>query len=151
MKAHSPYSHRTDPSVPAFPDAGCVVFMDGTCGLCSRGARSIARRDRRGEFRIATVQSNLGRAVLTHYGIDPDDPHSWLYLEHGAPFTGLDAALRVARRLGGPWRLFAPFGLLPKDARDRLYHFVARNRYRWMGRDDLCALPDDAVKARLLE
>ncbi len=151
MDSFPPFSHRADPSVPAFPDEGCVAFMDGACGLCSRGARAIARYDRRHEFRIATVQSPLGRAVLIHYGLDPDDPSTWLLLENGTAYSSLDAAIRTARRLRGPWLLFLPFALLPKPLRDRLYRLVARNRYRLMGRAELCALPDPELRARLIE
>ncbi len=74
------YSYRGDDTVPAFEDRGPVVFMDGDCVLCTRGARIIARLDRAGEFRICPIQTPLGRGMLKHYGLDPEDPDSWLYL-----------------------------------------------------------------------
>lgn len=147
----APFSHRGDRQVPDFPDEGPVVFMDGHCGLCSRGARVIARLDTRGEFRICTTESSLGQAVLTHYGLDPRDPDSWLYLEDGRAYTSLDAVVRVGRRVGGVGRALGVFSLLPRSVQDWLYGRIARNRYRFMGRADLCALPDPAVRKRLLE
>ena len=41
--------------------------------------------------------------------------------------------------------------LLPRRVRDRLYGMLARNRYRLFGRADMCAVPDPALRARLIE
>jgi len=145
-----PYSHRQDPSVPDFPDTGPVTVMDAQCALCARGARWIARNDRRNAFRIVPVQSDLGAALLRHYGLDPGDPVSWLYLEDGQAHTSLDAVIRAGRRLGGFWRIFSALLILPPGLRDRLYYAIARNRYRWFGQADMRAMPDAEVQRRLL-
>ncbi len=151
LRERPAFSYRADASVPAFDDTDPIVFVDGNCAFCSRGAQLIARNDHAGEFRIATVQSPLGRAVLVHYGLDPDDPDSWLYLVDGRARTSLDALIAVARRLGGWLRLVtAPLRLLPRAAQDWLYRRIARNRYRLMGRTDMCAIPDPAFRARLI-
>lgn len=144
------FSHRADPSVPAFPDTGHVVVVDGTCGLCSRGARWMARHDRRGVFRIAVTGSDLGRALMRHYGLNPDDPDSWLYLKEGRALFGMEAWIEVLTEIGGAGRLARVIYVLPKRLRAALYPLVARNRYRFAGRADLCALPDPALQARLI-
>ena len=144
------WSYRDDPRVPAFDDRGPIAFMDAECALCSRGARLISRFDRRGEFRICPVQSELGRAMLTHYGLDPGDADSWLYLEDGRAFTSIDAMIRVGRRLGGAGGLLIGLRLLPRPVQDWVYRRVARNRYRLFGSADMCALPDDALQKRLM-
>lgn len=126
------------------------TVMDAHCALCARGARWIARNDRAGAFTIIPVQSELGGALMRHYGLDPVDPVSWLYVEHGRAFTSLDALIRVGRRLGGVWRGLVVLRLLPRAVQDPLYRLVARNRYRLFGRADLCALPDPQVQKRLL-
>lgn len=142
------FSYRDDPTVPRFDDAHALVVMDGECALCSRGARMIAARDQKSEFHITTAQGPLGRALLVHYGLNPDDPESWLYLTHGEAFHSLDAIIRVGRRIGGPMRLWSVFAPLPRGAQDWLYRRIARNRYQF-GRADMCSLPDPALKARL--
>ncbi len=144
-----PHSYRDDPSVPAFDDAGPRTVMDARCGLCARGARWIAHNDRARAFRIVPMQSPLGRALFTHYGLDPDDPSSWLLIHEGRAFTATDAILRTGALLGGPWRALALLRLLP--FRDAAYHAVARNRYRLSRPADLCALPDPEIQARLLQ
>ncbi len=145
------YSYSKDPDVPAFDDAGPRCVMDAHCALCAHGARWIARRDKRSEFRIIPLQSELGRALMVHYGMDPDDPISWLYLEDGNAFSSLRAFVRVARRIGGVWHVVRLLNLLPRAVQDPLYRFVARNRYRMFGRRDLCAMPDPNVQRRLMQ
>lgn len=145
------HSYRSDPAVPPFDDRGPVTVMDGECALCSVGARLIARFDTAGEFRICRTQSPLGRALLTHYGLAHDDPESWLYLVDGRAYTSLDAMIRAGRRVGGVGWLLQPLRLLPRRAQDVLYRVLARNRYRLFGRADLCAIPDPALRARLIE
>lgn len=145
------HAYRNDPAVDAFDDSGPIVFIDGDCALCSGVARLIARLDNDHVFRICPVQSSLGRQVLTFYGLDPDDPSSWLFLDRGDASTSLDAVVKAARRLGGwPIWLAAPFEWLPKSVQDWAYRRVARNRYAVFGRSDVCAMPDPGVRARLM-
>jgi predicted DCC family thiol-disulfide oxidoreductase YuxK len=148
--ARAQFSYRGDPSVPGFDDRGPVVFMDGTCVLCSRTARIIAKLDKRQDFRICPVQTPLGQAVLRHYGLDAADPDSWLYLEDGRAYTSMDAVIRAGLRLGGWGRTVAALKALPRPARDWLYQRIARNRYRFFGHTDICALPDPALRRRLI-
>lgn len=145
------FSYRSDPAVPAFDDQGPVAIVDGECVLCTRGARLLSRFDRKQEFRICPVQTPTGRAVLAHYGLDADDPESWLYLVDGAAYTSLDAIIRMGARLGGPGWLLQVFRPLPRSVQDWLYLRVARNRYRMFGRTDMCAVPDAGLRARLME
>lgn len=103
MRAIGPkaYSYRGDSGVPSFDDRGPIVFMDGECALCTGAARVIARLDKRGEFRICPIQSDLGQAILQHYGLDYGNPDSWIYLADGNAFASLDAVIEAGTRLGG--------------------------------------------------
>lgn len=145
-----PFSYLHDRSVPPFPAATIFTVMDAHCALCARGATWIARNDGALEFRIIPLQSPLGKALMLHYGLDPADPASWLYLEEGRAYSSLEALIRVGRRLGGVWWLLGAVQILPVSLQDRLYRLVARNRYSMFGRADLCNLPDPEVRKRLL-
>jgi predicted DCC family thiol-disulfide oxidoreductase YuxK len=148
-KAQTPYSYRDDPAVPAFDDAGPVAVMDGDCVLCTRGARLIARFDRARVFRICAVRSPLGSALVRHYGLVPDDPETWLYLEDGRGWSGMEAIIRIGAALGGPARLLVALRILPRSLREWLYRRIARNRHRF-GRTDMCSSPDRELRARLI-
>jgi predicted DCC family thiol-disulfide oxidoreductase YuxK len=144
------YSYRGDSGVPNFDDRGPIVFMDGECALCSGAARVVARLDKRGEFRICPIQSDLGQAILQHYGLDHGSPESWIYLADGNAFASLDAVIEAGTRLGRLGRILMVFKVLPRPVRDQLYRWIARNRYAIFGRTQMCAIPDAALKQRLL-
>lgn len=146
-----PYSYRRDVSVPQFDDSGPITVMDGQCALCTAGARLIARFDRAGEFRICRKETGLGAALLRHYGLDADDPESWLYIVDGRAYTSLDGMIRAGARVGGAGWLLQPLRLMPRRLQDWAYRHIARNRYRVFGRMDICAIPDPALRARLME
>jgi predicted DCC family thiol-disulfide oxidoreductase YuxK len=147
MKA---YSYRADTAVPSFDDAHPVVFMDGECALCTRAARIIARLDRKQEFRICPVQSPLGQAVLRHYGFDADSPTTWLYLQGGQAFGSLAGIIKAGERLGGLGRIAIIFRAAPKPLQDFLYNCIAKSRYRLFGKADLCGVPDEELRRRLI-
>lgn len=143
-------SYREDSGVPPFDDRGPIVFTDGECALCSSAARIIARLDRRGEFRICPVQSQLGEAILRHYGLDLRSPDSWVYLADGKAYGSLDAVIEAGTRLGGMAQLVQIFAILPEPARDWLCRRIACNRYAIFGREQMCLIPDAALKRRPL-
>lgn len=144
------YSFRQDPQVPAFDDARLLVVLDGACGLCSATARRIARLDRDDRVRLCTAQSPLGQGLMVHYGFAPDDPDSWLLIEDGHAFGGLEGACRLFPQLNRAYLPMRVLRILPRGLQDWLYARVARNRYRFFGTGDLCGLPDQAVRHRLI-
>lgn len=145
------FSYLKDSTVPAFEGGNVFAVMDAHCALCARGATWIARNDTRKEFTIIPVQSATGHALLHHYGLDPDDPTSWLYVEDGVAFCSMDGLMCAGFRLGGIYKLLSIMRVLPKFVQDFLYRFVARNRYKVFGSADMCALPDPEVQKRLLK
>lgn len=145
------FSYRQDDSVPDFDDRGPITIVDGDCALCTVAARLIARFDRSGEFRICPTQIELGKSLLGHYGLEVDDPESWLYIVDGNAFTSLDGMIRAGARVGGVGWMLQPLRLVPRSAQDWLYQKIARNRYRLFGRKELCSVPDPALRARLMQ
>lgn len=59
--------------------------------------------------------------------------------------------IRAGARVGGAGWLLQPLRLLPRPVQDWLYRLIARHRYRLFGRTDMCAVPDPALRARLME
>jgi len=149
LTQRAPFSYKDDPSVPPFPEEGPIAVMDGDCAVCSLGARAIARFDRHERFRICTVQSPIGAALTRHYGLEPDDPETWLLLEDGKAWSGMDAIIRIGEGLGGIGRLTTMLRIFPRPVREWLYRRIARNRYRF-GRSDMCAIPDERLRRRLM-
>lgn len=127
-----------------------VCVMDANCAICSFGARMIHRLDHSGLVRILPIQTERGQAALQVYGLQPEDPESWLYIDAEAAWSGFDGMVVLGARSGGWGHVLAPLRLVPKGLRAWLYRRLARSRYRLFGRGDLCALPDPGLRARLL-
>jgi len=127
-----------------------IVLYDGVCGLCTGSVRFIIRREAGSDIRFASLQSTVGRDLAGRYGLDASALDAMILIETGRAFEGSDAALRVARRLRGAWRLVAVLLALPKLLREPVYRWVARNRYRLFGRLDAEWRPDSAYEDRFL-
>jgi predicted DCC family thiol-disulfide oxidoreductase YuxK len=121
-------------------DARIIVF-DGICHVCSGGVRFLAKHRIEPPFQLIPMQSSEGKALLEQYGIDSEDPATFLVLDRGLVLTQSDASIHIMGAIGGVWRLVAIARLIPRSWRDWLYRLLARNRYRWFGRRATCYLP----------
>lgn len=127
-----------------------LLFFDGVCNLCTGVVQFIIKRDKRGVFRFASLQSAAGEAFLSAHGMPTDAYASFVYVRKGRVLVRSTAALNIARDLGGLWSLAYGFIIVPPFLRDAIYGFVARNRYKWFGRKDECMLPTPELKARFV-
>ncbi|SFQ71665.1 thiol-disulfide oxidoreductase DCC family protein [Hymenobacter arizonensis] len=137
------------------PDSGPdTILFDGVCNLCNGFVQFVIRHDPQGRFRFAALQSPAAQELLARHGLAsallPTEPESVLLLSGGRLYSHSTAVLRIAHALGRGWRLAGVGWVLPRPWRDALYRFVARNRYRWFGREESCMLPTPALKARFL-
>ena len=122
------------------PDEMRAIVYDGYCYLCSGWAQFHARHPAEPPFALIAMQSDRGRALLCANGIDPDDPATFLVIDGGRCLSQSDAALCVVTELGGIWKMFVLFRIVPRQWRDALYRLLARNRYRWFGKRSTCYL-----------
>ena len=127
-----------------------IVVFDGVCNFCSGAVRFILEHDLRGRLRFAPVQSATGRALLVQNGIDPSDVQTFLLIAGDEVYMRSDAALEIARDLGG-WRWLRVLVLVPRALRDWMYGVLARNRYRWFGMRDVCFVPSEEQRARFID
>ncbi|MGE3174744.1 MAG: thiol-disulfide oxidoreductase DCC family protein [Planctomycetota bacterium] len=130
---------------------GAVVLFDGDCTLCNGAVQFVLRRDPRGRFRFAALQSGAARALLAGRVAGDPLPDSMVLVQGDAIHLRSGAALRIARGLGLPWSLAAVFLLVPRPLRDLVYDFVARRRHRWFGRPASCLVPTPELRARFLD
>ncbi|MFC7186754.1 thiol-disulfide oxidoreductase DCC family protein [Halorubrum yunnanense] len=133
------------------PDDDAVILFDGVCNLCSGFVQFVLPRDTGGRYRFASLQSDVGQALLDEHDLPSDELDSVVLIEDGESYVKSAAVIRIATGLGGVYRLLAPFRYAPRSIRDRIYDFVAEHRYQWFGKKDQCMMPSGDVQSRFLE
>lgn len=128
-----------------------IILFDGVCNLCEQSVQFVLRRDRKGIFKFASLQSTIGQQLLQHYGLNTTELSSFVLIDNGKAWTKSSGALRVAKYLSGGWKLLYVFNLLPRLLRDPVYNFIAANRYRWYGKKTSCWMPTPELRSRFLD
>lgn len=143
----------SSPIADRLADTGRLIWVfDGECVLCLAGVRFAARRDPHARIGYLAMRSPLGRQAAAQAGVDADAPATFLVYDRGEAFAKSDAVIRIGERLGGGWSVLAKAArLVPRPLRDAVYGVVARNRYRWFGRNELCQLEDLGLSDRLID
>ena len=119
-----------------------VLLFDGVCNLCNTSVKWVLLRDKKGEFKFAAIQSEAGQSLLKSFGLDNQPLESVILI------SGRQAYIKS--KLGGIWTIALVFRLVPRPVRDAIYDWVAKNRYRWFGKQEQCLLPQPEWKDRFL-
>lgn len=127
-----------------------VILFDGVCNLCNASVQFVIRHDKKDHFKFAALQSDTGQQLLDQYQLGSKHFDSFALIENGKAFTRSTAALRVSKQLAGPVKLLYGFIIVPAFIRDAVYSFIAKNRYKWFGKQDSCMIPTPALKAKFL-
>ena len=123
------------------PKGKKIILFDGVCNLCDASVQYIIKNDKSDIFRFVSLQSELGQRIIKHIGIHSDYRDSIVLYEPGiAYYYKSSAALEIAKNLQGIFTLATLVRILPSSIRDLLYDYVAKNRYKWYGKKESCAV-----------
>jgi predicted DCC family thiol-disulfide oxidoreductase YuxK len=115
-----------------------VLLFDGDCNLCDSLVRFIIMHDRSKEIMFLPLDSVTGRSFLRKVGISEDYLKSVVYLKENKFYTRSTAILTILYDLGGGWRFFYGFIIIPEFIRDIFYNIIVRIRYRIFGKKVSC-------------
>lgn len=137
--------------VEGLPKDKKIILFDGVCNLCDNTVQFIIKKDKKDLFRFVAIQSDLGQDIINYIGVDTSKTDSILLYEPGeAYYYKAEAAIKIAKALGGIYSLMGMFSVLPKSLSNAVYDYVARNRYKWYGRKEECMIPTPERKAKFL-
>lgn len=125
-----------------------IIYFDGVCGLCNGFIDFIIRIDKKNIFKFATLQGKAAQKLPIQ---DSLNLTSIYYQENGKLYMKSTAVLKVFYRCGGRWKLMIIFWLAPKFFRDMVYDFVAKNRYKWFGKEESCRIPTSEELKKFLD
>lgn len=126
-----------------------IILFDGECNFCDNSVQFIIKRDPKGKFKFASLQSNIGKEFIKRFNV-PEDMDSIVLIEDNKCYFKSSAALRICGNLNGIWKIFHLLIILPRPLRDLFYGIIAKNRYKWFGKKDVCILPNPEIRNRFL-
>ena len=127
-----------------------IVLFDGVCNYCNAMVNFAIRNDKKAILKFAPLQSATGIRLREEHQIAPGID-SVILIDQGKVYTYSDAAIRIAKYLRWPAKVVYSFSIVPKFIRQPFYKWIARNRYKWFGKTELCMIPTPDVKARFLD
>jgi predicted DCC family thiol-disulfide oxidoreductase YuxK len=128
-----------------------IILFDGVCNFCNSSVNFIIDKDKRDVFRFASLQSDFGQKCLKDFNLPLDKFSTLILISAGKHFTRSSAALRIAKELSFPYNLSFAFIVVPPFIRNFFYDIVARNRYKWFGKKEVCRIPSAEERAKFIE
>jgi predicted DCC family thiol-disulfide oxidoreductase YuxK len=129
-----------------------VILFDGICNLCNGFVQFVIERDNEGKFKFASLQSDFAADLLAKKNphFDKENLQSVILIKNDKIITKSDAAIEIGKQLGGLWKASGLLYIFPKFIRNMVYDLVAKYRYKWFGKQDVCWLPSPELKSRFL-
>ncbi|WP_318640668.1 thiol-disulfide oxidoreductase DCC family protein [Flavobacterium ardleyense] len=130
-----------------------IILFDGVCNLCNRMVNYVIERDKKDDFRFVSLQSETGISILKKIGLYGNNIDSIVLYEPGvAYFYKANAALEIAKSLGGIYSILGyVLNILPDSILNFGYDFIAKNRYKWFGKQDACMIPTAELQSKFLD
>jgi predicted DCC family thiol-disulfide oxidoreductase YuxK len=127
-----------------------VMFFDGDCTLCNYSVRFVLDHEQKSEFLFTSLQSEIGRAMLSFLNKPANDFDSVVVWKAGKSYQKSDAVIEIASHLRWPFCLLSFLKIVPRILRDPCYSLVAKNRYTLFRSQKDCLLMTEELKARFL-
>jgi len=122
-----------------------IVLFDGVCALCNHSIDYLIKLDTDLNLKYAPLQGETAKTIFSRHTIHDDALKSIIFVKKTAGgeiiYKRSDAVLESIKAIGGFWKIASLFKVIPKSIRDRIYDFIARNRYKWFGKYETCRLP----------
>ncbi len=127
-----------------------LVLFDGVCNYCNTMVNFAIRNNSKRNLRFATLQSAVGQRVRKQYNIGAD-VDSLVFVENNTAFVYAAAALRICRYLDWPAKALYVFNIFPYFMSNPVYKWIAKNRYKWFGKKEVCMIPTPEVRSLFLD
>tara|TARA_R110002049_G_scaffold162232_2_gene327920 strand:+ start:8780 stop:9196 length:417 start_codon:yes stop_codon:yes gene_type:complete len=129
-----------------------LILFDGACNLCNSSVQYVIKHDKHNLFLFTALQSDFGKQIINEFNIDTSKIDSILLYtpEKGIHYKST-AALKIAAKLGFPINLMGVFFIVPPFIRNWVYDYIAKNRYKWYGKQEACWIPTPELKSKFLE
>tara|TARA_B100001057_G_C22851595_1_gene951168 strand:+ start:2015 stop:2425 length:411 start_codon:yes stop_codon:yes gene_type:complete len=127
-----------------------IILFDGVCNLCTKSVNFIIKYDRGDHFRFTSIQSEAGKKIIKKYSIDINKNDSIILIANKNISYRSNAVFTILFYLKTIWRILLIFSVLPSPIRDLFYRIIAKSRYKFFGKNDICMTPNEDIKSKFL-
>ncbi len=96
------------------------------------------------------LQNQNAKEMLENKGLNITMLNSVVFLNQEKMYTQSSAMFQICKNLDGFWKILFIFFFIPKTIRDIFYNWIAKNRYRWFGKNESCFVPNDDFKNQFI-
>lgn len=130
-----------------------VLLYDGYCPTCNWSVNFIIEKDKKEQtMKFASLDSEFAEIIMkSDTSLRNIDSVIIFGKKSGRIWIKSDAFLQVMNYLGGSYKFFLVFKIIPRFVRDIFYDLFAKNRYRFTGKYEVCMIPDKQTIDRTIE
>ena len=124
-----------------------IILFDGVCNFCNYWVNFIIDRDKQNIFKFAALQSEKGKELIEKFNLPKDDYDSFILISQNKVFKKSAAAFEILKHLNSWIKIIYPVKYLSTTVNNIFYDLIAKNRYKFFGRKDVCRIPTkDEIK-----
>ena len=113
-----------------------IIYFDGVCGLCNSFVKLLLKLD--SDLKFATLQGNSGQKLLTKINFNKSEFDTVIFKKNDQVYTKSSAVFEIFKTIGGLWKVFLIFNVLPISITDAVYRYIALKRFKVFGKLDQC-------------
>ena len=121
-----------------------TILFDSKCNLCSKTVKRVMKLDKNKLFTFISNKSEYGKNIISKNNLNSITTETIvLFTTENRFLIKSDAAISIAVKLNPLFLIFNILFIVPKKIRDRVYDYVAKNRYKWFGENESCDITNE--------
>lgn len=121
-----------------------TILFDSKCNLCSKTVKRVMKLDKNKLFTFISNKSEYGKNIISKNNLNSITTETIvLFTTENKFLIKSDAAISIAVKLNPLFLIFNILFIVPKKIRDRVYNYVAKNRYKWFGENESCDITNE--------
>ncbi len=114
-----------------------IIVFDSSCLLCNRAVHFILKFSLKNSFHFTSIESDASKRILLQLNQKTFEFDSLALWKNENLLYKSKAVEQIMYKIPLTYPLFI-FFILPRSLKDKLYDYVAKNRYKWFGKTDSC-------------
>jgi predicted DCC family thiol-disulfide oxidoreductase YuxK len=121
-----------------------TILFDSKFNLCSKTVKRVMKLDKNKLFTFISNKSEYGKNIISKNNLNSITTETIvLFTTENKFLIKSDAAISIAIKLNPLFIIFKILFIIPKNIRDRVYDYVAKNRYKWFGENESCEITNE--------